>query len=80
MTPAHLVLRGEQRRAGREGPDACSSSGHTWVFAGGLTNVGVTVTVTDTQTDERRPTRTRRQRLRADPGHGSVFDMPVKGF
>ena len=32
--------------------DACSSSGHSWVFAGGLTNVGVTITVTDTRTNE----------------------------
>ena len=30
--------------------DGCSSNGHAWVFAGGLTNVGVTLTVTDTQT------------------------------
>ena len=31
--------------------DACSLNGHSWVFAGGLTNVGVTLTVTDLQTD-----------------------------
>jgi hypothetical protein len=30
--------------------NACSFSGHQWVFAGGLTNVEVTTTVTDTQT------------------------------
>jgi hypothetical protein len=30
--------------------DACSLSGKFWVFAGGLTNVGVTMTVTDTST------------------------------
>ena len=30
--------------------DACSASGHQWVFAGGLTNVGVTLRVMDTQT------------------------------
>jgi len=29
--------------------DACSFSGHFWVFAGGLTNVETTLTVTDTQ-------------------------------
>ena len=34
--------------------DGCSSNGHAWVFAGGLTNVGVTLTVTDVQTDEAR--------------------------
>jgi streptogramin lyase len=32
--------------------DGCSENGHAWVFAAGLTNVGVTLTVTDTQTDE----------------------------
>ncbi len=32
--------------------DGCSVNGRFWVFAGGLTNVGVTVTVTDTQTGE----------------------------
>ena len=31
--------------------DGCASNGHAWVFAGGLTNVGVTLTVTDMQTD-----------------------------
>ena len=30
--------------------DACSDYGHEWVFAGGLTDVGVTMTVTDIQT------------------------------
>ncbi|HKD17393.1 MAG TPA: PKD domain-containing protein, partial [Thermoanaerobaculia bacterium] len=30
--------------------DACSVDGHFWVFASGLTNLGVTLTVTDTQT------------------------------
>ena len=30
--------------------DGCSMNGHAWVFAGGLTNVGVTLTVTDTKT------------------------------
>jgi len=30
--------------------DACSFSGHFWVFAGGLTNVETTLNVTDTQT------------------------------
>jgi len=30
--------------------DACSSFQHTWVFASGLTDVGVTLTVTDTRT------------------------------
>ncbi len=35
--------------------DACSiSSHHFWVFAGGLTNVGVVMTVTDTQTGAQR--------------------------
>ncbi len=29
--------------------DGCAVGGHFWVFAGGLTNVGVTLTVTDTQ-------------------------------
>ncbi len=29
--------------------DACSVDGHFWVFASGLTNLGVTLTVTDTQ-------------------------------
>jgi hypothetical protein len=32
--------------------DGCALNGHWWVFAGGLTNVGVTLTVTDTQTGE----------------------------
>ena len=30
--------------------DACSFSGHVWVFAGGLTNVNATITVEDTKT------------------------------
>jgi photosystem II stability/assembly factor-like uncharacterized protein len=30
--------------------DGCSLNGHYWVFAAGLTNVGVTVSVTDSQT------------------------------
>jgi hypothetical protein len=30
--------------------DGCPVNGHYWVFAGGLTNVGVTITVTDTAT------------------------------
>jgi photosystem II stability/assembly factor-like uncharacterized protein len=30
--------------------DGCALNGHYWVFAGGLTNVGVTLTVTDSQT------------------------------
>ena len=30
--------------------DACSVDGHFWVFAGGLTNLGVQMTVLDTQT------------------------------
>jgi streptogramin lyase len=34
--------------------DGCSLGGHSWVFAAGLTNVGVTLTVTDTQADETR--------------------------
>jgi streptogramin lyase len=34
--------------------DGCSSNGHAWVFAGGLTNVAVTLTVTDTQTEATR--------------------------
>jgi PKD repeat protein len=29
--------------------DACSVDGHFWVFASGLTNLGITLTVTDTQ-------------------------------
>ena len=29
--------------------DACSVDGHFWIFASGLTNLGVTLTVTDTQ-------------------------------
>jgi hypothetical protein len=32
--------------------DGCALNGRWWVFAGGLTNVGVTLTVTDTQTGE----------------------------
>jgi streptogramin lyase len=32
--------------------DGCGLNGHVWVFAAGLTNVGVTLTVTDTQTTE----------------------------
>ena len=35
--------------------DGCATNGHAWVFAGGLTNVGVTITVTDTQTNVTRP-------------------------
>ena len=34
--------------------DGCALNGHAWVFAAGLTNVGVTMTVTDT-TDGREP-------------------------
>ncbi len=30
--------------------DGCGVNGHRWVFAGGLTDVGVTTTVTDTET------------------------------
>ncbi|MDE3266767.1 MAG: fibronectin type III domain-containing protein [Acidobacteriota bacterium] len=30
--------------------DGCGVNGHRWVFAGGLTDVGVTMTVTDTET------------------------------
>ncbi|MXV99882.1 MAG: hypothetical protein F4X59_16610 [Holophagales bacterium] len=30
--------------------DGCDFNGHRWVFAGGLTDVGVTMTVTDTET------------------------------
>lgn len=30
--------------------DGCADGGHHWVFAGGLTNVGVTITVLDTRT------------------------------
>jgi len=30
--------------------DGCAINGHFWVFAGGLTNVGVTLIVEDTQT------------------------------
>ena len=32
--------------------DACSFSGHYWVFAGGLTNVEVDLVVTDTETEQ----------------------------
>ncbi|MCY3926759.1 MAG: hypothetical protein OXG81_00630 [Acidobacteria bacterium] len=32
--------------------DGCAINGHRWVFAGGLTDVGVTMTVTDTETGE----------------------------
>jgi len=32
--------------------DGCGINGHYWVFAGGLTNVGVNITVTDLWTDE----------------------------
>ena len=32
--------------------DGCGVNGHRWVFAGGLTDVGVTMTVTDTETGE----------------------------
>jgi len=34
--------------------DGCAENGHAWVFAAGLTNVGVTLTVTDTQMNEAR--------------------------
>ncbi len=34
--------------------DGCALNGQHWVFAAGLTNVGVTVTVTDTQTGQSR--------------------------
>jgi hypothetical protein len=30
--------------------DGCAINGHSWVFAGGLTNVEVSITVTDTET------------------------------
>ena len=33
--------------------DGCGLGGHYWVFAGGLTNVGVTITVDDTFTGQR---------------------------
>ncbi|MCY3969488.1 MAG: hypothetical protein OXG74_06120 [Acidobacteria bacterium] len=32
--------------------DGCAINGHRWVFAGGLTDVGVTMTVTDSETGE----------------------------
>ncbi len=32
--------------------DGCALNGHRWVFAAGLTDVGVTMTVTDTETGE----------------------------
>ena len=32
--------------------DGCSVNGHRWVFAAGLTDVGVKMTVTDTETGE----------------------------
>lgn len=32
--------------------DGCAINGHRWVFAGGLTDVGVTMTVTDTETGD----------------------------
>jgi len=35
--------------------DGCKENGHRWVFAGGLTDVGVKMTVTDTETGEVRP-------------------------
>ena len=31
--------------------DACADGNKWWVFAGGLTNVGLTITVTDTTTN-----------------------------
>ncbi len=34
--------------------DGCGVNGHRWVFAGGLTDVGVTMTVTDAETGEAR--------------------------
>ena len=34
--------------------DGCNVNGHRWVYAGGLTDVGVTMTVTDTETSEAR--------------------------
>jgi hypothetical protein len=34
--------------------DACAVNGHFWVFAGGLTNVGVVMTITDTETGAQR--------------------------
>ena len=34
--------------------DACDFAGHFWVFAGGLTDVGVELSVTDTLTGETR--------------------------
>ena len=35
--------------------DGCKFNGHRWVFAGGLTDVGVTMTVTDTETGVEKP-------------------------
>jgi len=35
--------------------DGCSTNGHYWVFASGLTNVGVQITVTDTVTGASEP-------------------------
>jgi hypothetical protein len=32
--------------------DGCGVNGHYWVFAAGMTNVGVSITVTDTETNE----------------------------
>jgi len=34
--------------------DGCERNGHRWVYAGGLTDVGVVLTVTDTETGEER--------------------------
>jgi len=34
--------------------DGCGANGHYWVFAGGLTNVGVTLRIADTRTGQTR--------------------------
>ena len=34
--------------------NGCAANGFYWVFAAGLTNVGVTITVTDLRTDDRK--------------------------
>ena len=51
--------------------DGCGINQHRWVFAAGLTDVGVTMTVTDTETGVEKPLREpRRHRVPAGAGPG----------
>ena len=56
--------------------DGCSLNGRAWVFAGGLTNVGVVLTVTDTQRATQDLHQPPRYPVPADPGHGGVCSCP----